>query len=66
MKFGNLVEIRLWPHFGSERVKTSINVNIKSISNESIILKSFCISKFDGYVSFCYYMLKKRIKEIPK
>ena len=66
MKFGNLVEICLWPHFGSERVKTSIKVNIKSISNESIILKSFCFSKFDGYVSFCYYMLKKRIKEIPK
>ena len=59
MKFGNLVEICLWPHFSSERVKTSIKVNIKSISNESIILKSFCISKFDGNVSVLLLYVKK-------
>ena len=62
MKFGNLVEICLWPHFGSQRVKTSIKVNIKSISNESIILKSFCISKFDGYVSVLLLYAKQKNK----
>ena len=54
--------------FGSERVKTSIKVNINlQVMTRSIILKSFCISTFDGYVSvLLLYVKKKRIEEIPK
>ena len=47
--------------FGSERVKTSIKVNINlQVMTRSVILKSFCISKFDGYVSVLLLYVKKK------